>query len=346
VKNIVTGATGFLGANLVRSLLLAHEQVLVISRDGWRRCEQLFEKGAEGLEVISSDLFGLTEVTPIDKSWYGATFWHLAANLQFGERYRQDIFDTNVNGTQIAIEFASRFGCEKFIYVSTAYTTGRSTGLIQENLHQPKGFNNVYEESKNTAEQLVVELCPLYDMKFIIARPSIIVGNSISYDSSGSESGLYGFALRVNILSKVLRDFGEPLRLLGDPNALLDFCPVDHVVDDLLELQTIDNWNKPYHLTNGGHLTVAAAMKVITDIYNIPGIKVVAQEFNDYNRFEKVLARQMSFYSSYLSGNKEFVRTLSPRRPVTLKDISKYINSFKELQDKHSLNDDLALHVY
>ncbi len=145
MKNVVTGATGFLGSNVVRSLLDARELVLIISRDGWGRCEQLFGKDVEGLKVISSDLSGLRELTLQDKSWRGATFWHIAANLQFEERYRKDIFDTNVNGTRTAIEFASHIGCDKFIYISTAYTAGNLMGLIPESLHQPTNFNNVYE---------------------------------------------------------------------------------------------------------------------------------------------------------------------------------------------------------
>ncbi len=123
-------------------------------------------------------------------------------------------------------------------------------------------------------------------MRFIIARPSIIVGNSSSYDSGDSESGLYGFALRISILRNVLREFGTPLRLLGNPNTMLDFCPVDHVVDDLLKLRGIDNWDRPYHITNGGHVSMASGIKIIADIYNLPGIDLVA-DFSNYNRFEK-----------------------------------------------------------
>lgn len=334
MKNIVTGATGFLGSHLVRSLLEAQEQTLIISRDGWNRCRQLFGENTEALEVVSCDVLGLNKVISQGRSWHGATFWHIAANLQFEERHRQNIFDTNVRGTRAAIDFASRFGCDKFIYVSTAYTSGNSIGLIPEILHQPTDFNNVYEESKHAAEQVVAEVCPSYGMRFIIARPSIIVGNSNSYNPGSSQSGLYGFASRIGTIRKVLREFDKPLRLLGHPNALLDFCPVDHVVDDLLQLRYADDWDRPYHVTNGGHVSVASAVNAIANTYNIPGINVVADEFDDYNRFEKVLARQMVFYGSYISGQRKFVRTLCPtRKPIHLKDILKYIHVFKKLHD-------------
>jgi nucleoside-diphosphate-sugar epimerase len=333
VKNIVTGATGFLGSNLVRALLEQNESVLIVSRDGEKRCKHIFGNHADKLAVLESDLQSLSEIFQHDMLHEGSIFWHVAANLQYRELHREDIFSTNVIGTMSALKFAYRSGCEKFIYVSTAYTAGRATGVMPEELHQTLEFNNVYEESKHIAENLVSEFCSSHGLKFVIARPSIIVGDSQTYNSKGTKSGLYGFALHVSFLRNALRRFGEPIRLLGDPESSLDFCPIDFVVKDLLYIKEIDGWNNIYHLTNDTQATTQVGINEISKIYDIPGITVVSEDFSNHNFFEKLLSQKMDFYGSYLSGKKEFVRSLPARRPLTSNDISMYIRSFKSLRD-------------
>ena len=93
---LVTGATGHLGANLVRRLLADGEQVRVMMR-----AER--DNGAmDGLDVerVYADLRNSEEVSAAVRGC--ARVYHCAAlvsTIQGNAAHKREIFDTNVRGT-------------------------------------------------------------------------------------------------------------------------------------------------------------------------------------------------------------------------------------------------------
>jgi nucleoside-diphosphate-sugar epimerase len=327
-KNYVTGATGFLGSHLVLQLLQQEEPVIALARGEDPRSRVLSaltrassyiqggpaEAGGAGLSVVPGDLrlpnCGLDAIEGT-----GGIFWHLAANLRYHERHRAGIWEDNVDGTREAVRLAASLGCRRFVYVSTAYTAGRRTGRIREELHDGDvECNNVYEESKSAAEHVVVQHAEAANMEWVITRPSIVIGPSGSWSSGGSNSGLYGVVHRVRALRVPLRSHEDGIRLRGVPGMPLNVVPVDWVIRDLLAFgRDPGNQATIAHLTSESSVTIREIVGFVTSSLNVPPIVPIEGELSQPITIEKQLARQMEFYGNYLQYPKTFERSAAPQ---------------------------------
>ena len=111
-KTLVTGATGHLGANLVRRLLTDGEQVRVLVRAG-------HDHGAlDGLEVEQA-IADLVDSEAVDAAMQGCSqVYHCAAmvsTLEGNAAHKRKLFDTNVIGTRNVLAAALRHGVEKVV---------------------------------------------------------------------------------------------------------------------------------------------------------------------------------------------------------------------------------------
>lgn len=119
--SLVTGATGHLGANLVRRLLEEGEQVRVMMRverdngalDGLN-VERVFADLRDG-EAVSNALSGCARV------------YHCAAlvsTIEGNAAHKREIFDTNVKGTIHILQAAERHGIDKVVVSGSLSATG------------------------------------------------------------------------------------------------------------------------------------------------------------------------------------------------------------------------------
>lgn len=117
---LVTGATGHLGANLVRRLLSDGEQVRVLLRDK--------DNGAlKGLDVelVRADL---RDAAAVDAAVRGcARIHHCAAfvsTIDGNAAHKREVFDTNVGGTRHILASALRHGVDKVVVSGSLSATG------------------------------------------------------------------------------------------------------------------------------------------------------------------------------------------------------------------------------
>ena len=143
---LVTGATGHLGANLVRRLLLDGENLRVLVRPGR-------ENGAlEGLdlEVVSGDLRDPDSVRHAVRGC--RQIYHCAAyvsTIDGDDAHRRDIFDCNVMGTIHLLDAARLEGVEKVVVSGSLSATGHDKGVPTDESapfypfekHLPYGFS-------------------------------------------------------------------------------------------------------------------------------------------------------------------------------------------------------------
>jgi long-chain acyl-CoA synthetase len=127
---------------------------------------------------------------------------------------------------ELSRAIAARGALRRHLHVSTAYVAGRFQGLFREtDLDCGQGFRNTYEHSKFDGEVAITAAAG--DLPLLIARPSIIVGDSRS-----------GWTSAFNVIYWPMRAFSRGLmdEVSIDPDGLADIVPIDYVADGLMAL--------------------------------------------------------------------------------------------------------------
>jgi len=264
---LLTGATGFLGMEALAQLIERGEReivVLVRAADEQAAGERLRElmhtlyertpPAAAGVEAVRGDLLepglGLSQrdrrrlVHSVDR------IMHCAASISF-DLPLAEARQINVQGVSgviaLAREIAAAKGLRRLVHVSTAYVSGRHEGSFAEcDLELDQRFRNTYERSKHEAERL---LRAADDLPIVIARPSIVVGRSAC-----------GWTPVFNVLYWPMRavERGMLVEVPARPDSVVDFVPVDHVVEVAVRLLDDDDAHGTYHLV-AGELALTAA---------------------------------------------------------------------------------------
>jgi long-chain acyl-CoA synthetase len=171
---------------------------------------------------------------------------HSAASISF-DLPLDEARAVNVAGTEHVLAIAERLHAagrlERHVHVSTAYVAGRHVGPVPEAGGPVDGTpRNTYEQTKREAE-LLVHAAAARGLPVVVARPSIVVGESGS-----------GWTPAFNVLYWPLRALARGLltSVPADLDGLVDVVPVDYVADAITHLATTgDPVDGTYHLTAG-----------------------------------------------------------------------------------------------
>jgi dihydroflavonol-4-reductase len=168
----VTGATGFVGANLVRLLLDNQRQVKVLARPGsdHRNFDGL------GVTVCEGDLRDRKSLRPAVSNC--DEVYHVAADYRFWAPNPQEIHESNVQGTQNLLDECFEQKVAKVVYTSTVGTIGLSKQpeLCDETTPMdPSQVTSHYKRSKIDAEKVAVRMAER-GLPLVIVNPSTPIG--------------------------------------------------------------------------------------------------------------------------------------------------------------------------
>lgn len=225
---LVTGATGLVGRGVLRRILRAEpdSRAYVMVRDEltWRaNASATFGSLAARITPVHGDLtvrgLGLDYNVRRRLTREITGVVHAGADICFS-RSLSEARLTNTEGTREMLTLARVCGrSRRFVYVSTAYVSGRRCGVIEERDNgSSNGWVNAYERSKYDAEAIVRKA----DFDWVIFRPSTIVCDS----RDGSVS-------QINAVHRALRIYHRGLAAMmpGTPADLLDVVTADYVND-------------------------------------------------------------------------------------------------------------------
>jgi 3beta-hydroxy-delta5-steroid dehydrogenase/steroid delta-isomerase len=153
---LVTGGSGFVGANLVTELLDRGHQV----RSFDRAPSPL--PAHPRLEVIEGDICDQQTVAAaidgIDTVIHTAAIIDLMGGGSVTEEYRQRSFAVNVTGTQNLVHAAQAAGVKRFVYTASNSVVmgGQRISCGDETLPYTERFNDLYTETKVVAERFVL----------------------------------------------------------------------------------------------------------------------------------------------------------------------------------------------
>ena len=212
---LVTGGSGFVGANLVTELLDRGHEV----RSFDRVPSPL--PAHPRLEVFQGDITDVDDVAAavdgVDTIFHTAAIIDLMGGPSVTEEYRQRSFAINVSGTENLVHAAQKSGVKRFVYTASNSVVmgGQRISGGDETMPYTDRFNDLYTETKVVAEKFVLAQNGVEGLLTCSIRPSGIWGR-------GDQTM---FRL---LFERVLA--GQVKMLVGNKNAKLDNSYIENLV--------------------------------------------------------------------------------------------------------------------
>ncbi len=172
MKTLVTGATGFIGTNLVRKLVEQGESVRILRRE-WSNMA-----GLEGLP-IEEYIGNVRDFDSVQRAVKGCTrVYHLAALLKIAPFERERFHQTNVRGSDNIARAALEEGVEKMVYTSTIGAVGYGTSenpATEETQFNLGHFKLPYIDTKREGEEIILEYCKK-GLPAVVVNPGYVFG--------------------------------------------------------------------------------------------------------------------------------------------------------------------------
>jgi dihydroflavonol-4-reductase len=155
MTTLVTGATGFVGAAVVRQLLARGKAVRVLAREASDR------RNIAGLEVetVAGDL---RDRVSLKKAAAGCeALYHVAADYRLWVREPETIYRVNVEGSRDLLRAAADAGVTRVVYTSSVATLGLERDGTPADETTPVALGDMighYKRSKYLAEEEVRRL--------------------------------------------------------------------------------------------------------------------------------------------------------------------------------------------
>ncbi|MCE0499463.1 MAG: NAD-dependent epimerase/dehydratase family protein [Methylacidiphilales bacterium] len=135
---LVTGATGFIGRQLTRDLVVRGNNVRILARDA-DKAERLF---GHDVDIRIGDLNGAASIGRACRDV--EVIYHIAGIYRFGLRHRRDLWRINVEGAEHLFRSAAAAGTAKIVHLSSA-------GLLKK-AHGGKARPDFLDEDDYPAE--------------------------------------------------------------------------------------------------------------------------------------------------------------------------------------------------
>ena len=249
---IVTGASGFVGLNLVKSLDQIGAETLVIDR-------------IQPTERFPNVQFEWADLRHLDKTYEADYLIHLAAitNAGYAERFPMDTYEVNVLGTVNLLNHVKV--SNRILFPSTALVYTASQAPITENGEMD--LSSTYAQSKNIGEQVLRFHSKRNEVDHTIVRFFNVFGPG---------------QLPMYIVPQVLQQAMEDRRVVVRNGAVMrDLLFVDDCIDAVLKLVVNpEATDEVFNIGSGEIVSIADVARAAVSAVGDPNIEIVDLEQN------------------------------------------------------------------
>lgn len=220
MKAIVTGGAGFVGSHMVKRLVGAGAEVIIIDNFRTGKLEFIQDLLDEGkVNLVEADL---RELDAIKSAFEGQEIvYHLAANadVRGGVKDTKVDLEENVIATRNVLEAMKEAGVKKLVFLSSTQVYGEAPVPTPEDV-APMLPGNIYGASKLAAEAYVSAFAQCFGMRAWIFRPVNLVG----------KHGTHGV---ISDFIDKLRENSEEMEILGDGKQMKSYIHIEDGLDEI-----------------------------------------------------------------------------------------------------------------
>ena len=170
---LVTGASGFLGGELVKQLVANGESVRIIVR----KSSQISHLNSilQQLDIVEADIL---DVSSLEIAFEGIDkIYHSAAIIGYDGSYYDSMYKTNVEGTANVVNIALDKGVKKILHVSSIAAIGGKPHeeITEETKWEKNQWTTQYGITKMLAEREIFRGIS-EGLEAVIVNPGIIIG--------------------------------------------------------------------------------------------------------------------------------------------------------------------------
>ncbi len=269
----VTGATGFIGRNLVELLLKREGTIYVLVREGSKgRLEELRSRwGVDEDRVVGivGDLaqarLGVSDEDAQKLTGNVDHLFHLAAIYDMkADAESQQV--ANIDGTRHMVELAEAIDAGCVHMVSSIAAAGLYPGIWREDMFE-EAVNldtDPYFRTKHDSEGIVRNEC---SRPWRVYRPGIVVGDSETGEMDKVDGPYYFFKL----IRRIRNAVPQWLPMAGVEGREINIVPVDFVVnaiDHIAHAPDLDG--RAFHLTDPNAMTAGEIIDTFAQAAHAP----------------------------------------------------------------------------
>jgi len=246
MKNLITGATGFIGSHIAERLIKEGEEALALVR----KTSKLDFLKSIGTKLVYGDI---NDIESVKNAMSGIDIVYHSAALADEWISRKEAYRVNVEGTRILLDCALEAKVKRFVFISSLAVLGMRDhhGTAADAPYHKTGDS--YIDTKIDSEQLVMDYYKKYSLPVTIIRPGFVFGPR--------DNKL------IPRLSERLKE--KQFMFVGSGKNKINSVYIENLTDAIILAAGSDKAiGQKYNVTNDSGMTLEDLVFKIVDIWN------------------------------------------------------------------------------